>query len=132
MRWKSLVAVVCVMGASALPGLSAHAQTSQPIAGYQCMSLAHLWDGQGPQPPPVHVYAAPEPNAPVAGIAGGTVIVASPMKVTDGRVQMLMANGKPVWIETKDIVPFHVVSNPHAICHPVILSNGRYGVRTVH
>ncbi len=110
----------------------AAAQASQPIAGYQCMNLAKLWNGEGPQPQPVHVYLGPEQGAAVAGIAGGTVIVTSPMKVVDGRVQMLLANGRPVWIGAGDVAPFHVVSNPHATCHPVILPNGRYGVQTIH
>ncbi len=102
------------------------------LPGYQCMVLSKLWDGEGPQPPPVHVFAGPERGSAQVGIAGGSVIVTSPLHVVDDRVQMLFADGRIVWIGSADIAPFHVVGNPHATCVPVLLSNGRFGFDTKH
>jgi hypothetical protein len=106
--------------------------TVRELPGYQCMVLAKMWNGEGPQPSPVRVYAGPSANAAQAGVAGGTVIVSSPMKVVDGRADMKFADGREVWIGVDDIAPFHVVSNPHATCTPVLLSNDRYGFETRH
>jgi hypothetical protein len=104
----------------------------ETLPGYQCMSLAKVWNGQGAMPPPVHVYAGPEANAAQVGIAGGAVIVPAPLHPVDGRTQMIFADGRTVWIGTSDIAPWHVASNPHATCSPVLLSNGRYGFATKH
>ncbi len=120
--------LACVSGMARADAI--HAVKTLP--GYQCMVLAKLWDGEGPQPPPVHVFAGSRPDAPEVGIAGGSIIVPSPEHTVDGRTEMLFADGRTVWIGTSDIAPFHVVSNPHATCTPVLLSNGRYGFRTKH
>ncbi len=126
----SLAAVMMV--ASTGPALSADVHAVRSLPGYQCMVLAKLWDGEGPQPPAVHVFAGPSSSAPQVGIAGGSIIVSSPLHVVDGRANMLFADGRSVWISTNDIAPFRVVGNPHATCTPVLLSNGRYGFQTNH
>ena len=106
--------------------------TTGTLPGYQCMSLANLWNGVGPMPPPVHVYSGPEQDAAPTGTAGGSIIVSDPIQSVNGRTPMIFADGRKVWIDVKDIKPWHVVSNPHATCTPVLLSNGRYGFQTRH
>ena len=106
--------------------------TTGILPGYQCMSLANLWSGVGPMPPPVQVYNGPNQSASPAGIAGGSVIVPDPVRPVDGRTSMIFADGRKVWIDVNDIKPWHAVSNPHATCTPVLLSNGRYGFETRH
>ncbi len=108
---------------------SAFAQvyTKQVLMGYKCMMLAQQWGGQGPVPPPVPVYSGPHPNAEQVGIAGGTVIVPSTGEPNDGRMEMLFPNGRKVWIDVANIVPWHSKADPTSMCRPVLLSNGRYG-----
>jgi hypothetical protein len=121
-----------LLAATISPALADDVHAVKALPDYQCMVLANMWDGVGPQPPPVHVFAGPNPDAAQAGIAGGTLIVALPMKNIDGRTDMLFADGRKVWVDIDDIAPFHVVSNPHATCVPVQLSNGRLGFQTKH
>ena len=106
--------------------------TTGTLPGYQCMSLANLWDGVGPMPPPVQVYTGPNQDAAPAGVAGGSIIVPDPVRAVGGRTPMIFADGRKVWIDVKDIKPWHAASNPHATCLPVLLSNGRYGFQTKH
>jgi hypothetical protein len=125
---KSIIASLTVIGVAV--GLGAHAEgvhAVKTLDGYQCMSLAKLWDGEGPQPAPVNVYDAAGPQAAKVGFAAATVIAPSPLKVEDGRIPIIWPNGRTVWINQIDVVPWHVVSDPHASCTPVMLSNGRYG-----
>ena len=104
--------------------------TFKMLPGYQCMVLAKQWNGEGPMPPPVHVYAGPQSNAAQIGVAGGSIIVPNPIHPTDGRTQMIFADGRTVWIAVDAISPWHALSNPSARCSPVVLSNGRYGFQT--
>ena len=97
------------------------------LDGYQCMSLAHVWSGQGPQPAPVTAYAGAAPGSPRAGFVPATAVVASPLRPQNGRVAVLWPNGRTVWANERDLVPFHVASDPDAVCTPVLLSNGHYG-----
>ena len=90
------------------------------VPGYQCMALAHVWNGIGPMPPPVPEFAGPEKTAPKSGIAMATVIVDSPARVADGRTQV-------AWIDSSELAPWHVVSNPNARCRVVRMSNGLFG-----
>ena len=108
----------------------AHAQgihAVRKLDGYQCMSLAHVWNGEGPQPAPVIAYVAPTPGAPRAGFIAATAIVASPPRVESGKLSVLWPNGRTVWADQQEFVPFRVASDPHAVCTPVLLSNGRFG-----
>lgn len=97
------------------------------VAGYQCMQLAHLWDGTGPMPAPVPEFAGAEETAQKTGIAMATVIVDSPPYVLDGRTRVLRPNGTEAWIASAELAPWHVVSNPNAKCWVVKLSNGLFG-----
>ena len=113
----------------------AHAEpvhTVKTLPGYQCMVLAKQWNGEGPMPLPVYVYAGPQSSAAQIGVAGGSIIVRDPVHSMDGRTQMIFADGRTVWIATDAIAPWHAVSNPSARCSPVLLSNGRYGFQTNH
>ena len=106
--------------------------TVRQLQGYQCMSLATLWNGQGPMPPPVPAYSGPGPSAEKVGIAGGSLIAHEPLAPKDGRVQVLFANGHLLWVDQNQVVPWHAASNPNATCSPALLSNGRYGFAIKH
>ena len=110
----------------------AQVHTKQVLAGYQCMMLAHQWDGEGPMPPPVPVYNGPDQTAEKVGIAGGTVIVPVSARPVGGRTSMIFPDGRQVWIDTAEIIPWHAKAEPAAKCRPVLLSNGRYGTDGGH
>jgi hypothetical protein len=97
------------------------------LNGFQCISLAKLWNGIGQQPPRVHVYGSPDPNAAPIGFAGETLIAPSPLKVEAGRIPIIWPNGRTVWVNQTDTARWHVASDPKATCTPALLSNGRYG-----
>lgn len=120
-------AVICASLFGSVSSFAQGVHAVKRLDGYQCMSLAHLWDGVGPQPAPVHVYDSSAPTATAVGFAAGTVLVTNPARAVGGRLQMLWPNGRTVWIASSEVVPFHVVSDPNAACTPVLLSNGRYG-----
>jgi len=124
------LALVLVLGVS--HARAEQVRTVKKLPGYQCMVLAKQWNGEGPMPLPVYVYAGPQANAAQIGVAGGSVIVPDPVRPTDGRTQMIFADGRTVWIAIDAIAPWHAVSNPSARCSPVLLSNGRYGFQTNH
>lgn len=125
---KTLAAAFAMLGIVSSYGAEAEGiHAVKTLSGYQCMSLAKLWDGVGAQPAPVHVYASSQPSAPEVGFAASSVIVPNPLKVVNARIPMLWPNGKTVWVNEADVAPWHVVSDPHARCTPVLLSNGRYG-----
>ncbi|MEO8713923.1 MAG: hypothetical protein ABI369_02815 [Acetobacteraceae bacterium] len=93
----------------------------------QCMSLAHLWNGEGPMPPPVAEYADPSSEAPAIGTAMATVVADKPIYVRNGRVRVVRPDGQVAWINRQDVTTWHVVSNPKARCSVVRLANGRIG-----
>lgn len=115
-----LIALILI----ALPLASAHAQDSNALHPYQCMGLKDVWNGEGPMPPPVLEYASPSPTANSAGIASATLIVDDPLKVIDSRVRVIRPNGELVWIDRSQLTPWHVVSNPNAVCSVIVLPNG--------
>jgi hypothetical protein len=106
------------------PFASAYSQQSTAVPQYQCMGLKALWNGEGPMPPPVDEYTGPTPAATPAGIASATLIVDDPLTVIDGRVRVIRPNGQLVWIDRSEITPWHVVSNPNAVCSVIMLPNG--------
>jgi len=107
-----------------LPLASAHAQKSSTSQSYQCMGLKNVWNGEGPMPAPVLEYTGPSPAATSAGIASATLIVDDPITIIDSRVRVTRPNGELVWIDQSQITPWHVVSNPNAVCSVVVLPNG--------
>ena len=97
------------------------------VPGYQCMALAHVWNGVGPMPASVPEFSGPEKTAPKAGIAMATVIVDSPVRVVDGRTRVLRPDGQVAWIDSSELAAWHVASNPDARCRVVQMSNGLFG-----
>jgi hypothetical protein len=71
---------------------------------------------------------APHPDAAVGTLAAAVVFAKAPPHVVDGYTEVLQLTGKPGWIETRMIVPYHSVSNPYAHCTPSLMSNGRIGI----
>jgi hypothetical protein len=101
----------------------------RPLDGYVCMNLnlseAQLLDFKGPRIP---ILVAPRPDAAVGTLAAAVVFAKSPPHVVNGYTEVLQLTGKPGWIETSKIVPYHSASNPYAHCTPSLMSNGRLGI----
>jgi hypothetical protein len=119
------VATVSAASAQGIP-----VTISKRLAGWQCMALASDYTTQGANAPLPPVYAGPESSAPQVGTAGGVLIVPDPLHPTNGRTEMIWPNGKRVWIDVKLVTPWHSLNDPAAVCHPALLSNGRYGFTT--
>lgn len=115
---------IAVFTAVMITGAAAHAQTETTLPNFQCMSLANVWNGQGPMPPAVHEYAAPNAGAASVGIAMATIVTDRPMRVEDGRVRVIRPNGRTAWIDKMAIGPWRVASNPNAQCWVVRRQNG--------
>ncbi len=124
---KPLATAVVALGLAVMPLLPAQAQLSQAFVNYECMSLAHLWSGSGPMPPPVPEYAAPPKGAAQIGTAMSTVIVDRPPYIENGRLRVIRPDGTAAWIDRNEVTTWHVVSNPSARCSVVRLANGRIG-----
>jgi hypothetical protein len=116
--------ILTILTFVAVPIAVASAQDSASSPSYQCMGLKSVWNGEGPMPPPVLEYTGPSSTANSAGIASATLIVDNPVQVINGRVRVIRPNGEVVWIDRSQITPWHVVSNPNAVCSVVALPNG--------
>ncbi len=115
---------IAVFTAIMITGSVAHAQTERALPNFQCMSLANVWNGQGPMPPAVHEYAGPNAGAASVGIVMSTVVTDRPMRVDDGKVRVIRPNGSAAWINKTAIRPWRVASNPNAQCWVVRKENG--------
>jgi hypothetical protein len=102
----------------------------QELVGWQCMSLSAVYGPQGTNAPPAPVFSGPDSSAPQVGTGAGIIIVPKPLRITNGRTEMIWPNGKKVWISVDILTPWHSLSDPSAVCHPALLSNGRYGFTT--
>lgn len=111
-------------------GISGTAEQVQPLAGYRCMML-NLTEKQSLDPS-VHVPVRAEPSksAPPVGWAGAVVIVREPVTPVNGFVQMLLPDGRQVWIAFDKVRAYHSLGDPNAQCAPEILPNGRIGFAT--
>lgn len=113
-----------------LPAAAQGIRATGVLEGFGCMSLKDLPTGVGPDPAPVPVFASPEPGAALLGDATLTVLVPVPLRVEQGRVWMLRANGQRGWIDQSQLTTWRSPRNPAAQCVPAQLSNGRYGTMT--
>jgi hypothetical protein len=100
------------------------------LPGWQCMALASTYGPQGALAPPAPVYAGPSPSAPQVGTGGGVIIVPDPLRPANGRTELIRPNGQKAWIDANLLTKWHSLSDPAAVCHPAVLSNGRYGFTT--
>ena len=123
----SLQLATSLVAAGILSASNALAQSTKQLPQFQCMSLAKLWSGAGPMPPPVAEFATPQAGAPSVGTAMSTVVVDRPVAEQNGRVRVVRPNGQVAWINHGDVSAWHVVSNPNATCSVVQLANGRIG-----
>ena len=108
-------------------GLCSTTTEAKPLPGYQCMML-NITEQQSMDPTfHVPVRAQPSASAQVVGTAGSVVIVRAPAKPVNGFLEMLFPDGRPVWIASDAVRPYHSLGDPNAKCVPEILSNGRIG-----
>lgn len=103
----------------------------QDLPGWQCMSLTSVYGPLGTNAPPVPVFAAPSSDSPQVGTGAGVIIVPKPLHPTNGRTEMIWPNGQRVWISVGELSPWRSLNDPKATCQPALLSNGRYGFRTL-
>lgn len=115
---------------------TASAQSYKPVEvvrtlpGWQCMALVSAYGAQGTYAPPAPVFAGPDSNAQQVGTGTGVIIVPDPIRPTNGRTEMIWPNGRKVWIDVNQLTSWRSLSDPKAVCHPALLSNGRYGFTT--
>lgn len=105
-------------------------QAVQDLPGWQCMALASSYGSNGIKAAPTPVFSGPETSSPKVGIGAGVIIAPSPLTPQNGRTEMIWSNGKRVWIDVANLTPWRSLNNPHATCHPALMSNGRYGFTT--
>jgi hypothetical protein len=102
------------------------------LEGWQCMSPKGIYEPDGINYTGAPVYSGPDAGAAQVGLGNGVIIVPNPLKPENGRTVMIWPNGKKVWIAVNELTNWHAVSDPSAQCVPALLSNGRYGTRTIH
>ncbi len=102
----------------------------QTLPGWKCMALASSYGPRGAFAPPAPVFDGPGSSAAQVGTGAGTIIVAEESPPSGGRTEILRPNGQKAWIDVKELTRWHSISDPAAICHPAVLSNGRYGFIT--
>lgn len=95
------------------------------------MALASSYGPQGTNAPAAPAYAAPDANAEQIGTAAGVIIAPSPLRPINGRTEIIRSNGQKAWVTVNLLTQWHSFSDPKAACYPALLSNGRYGFRTV-
>jgi len=115
-------------GLLALLSARGHAAGVYPVKrldGYGCARL-NATDAQmmNPKGTGIIIREAPDPGAPVGTTAPGVVFVRTPSHVVGGFAEVLQLNGKPGWIERRNLKPF----DPNARCTPSLMSNGRIGI----
>ena len=120
--------VLIAAGLLALLSVPAHAQrvyAVHPIEGYGCARL-NATDAQmmNPKGTGIVIREAPSPTAPVGTTAPGVVFIRTPSHVIGGYAEVLQLNGRPGWIEERNLKPF----DPNARCVPAVMSNGRIGI----
>ena len=123
-KYATILAGLLVIGSSAY---AQNVQVARSLPGFQCNALVHVWNGQGPMPPPVPEFAGPEQSAGRVRIEMSTLIVDDPPKTADGRTRVLRPNGRFAWIDSSAIGPWHAASAPSARCSAVQMTNGTYG-----
>lgn len=125
MRMRAAVAAAMI---SLLAGVPATAMTqARPLPGYRCMML-NLTEQQS-MDLSVHVPVRGRPSAaaPAVGWAGAVLIVREPATPVNGFLQMLLPDGRQVWIAANMVRPYQSLGDPNARCMPEILPNGRIG-----
>ncbi len=128
-RLLSLAVILVCSGARAQNYKSVDVVRALP--GWQCMALASSYGPQGTNAPAAPVYAGPDADAQQIGTAAGVIIVSSPPRPVNGRTEIIRPNGQKAWIAMNLLTQWHSLSDPKAVCYPALLSNGRYGFRTV-
>ncbi len=99
----------------------------RPIPGFACMRLNLPREQIISRDLDVPVYAGPSVQSPRAGSAFATMIVHSPMNIQNGFAQLMLLNGREVWIQQDLLKPFATPEAPNSRCTPSVLSNGRIG-----
>lgn len=81
---------------------------------------------RGAWAPPLPVYAGPQETARIAA-ANGVILAREPLAPRNGRVEVLLPDGRRGWVASAQLVPWHSVSKPDLRCHAALLENGHYG-----
>lgn len=130
------IMMTALVAAAILAAVGANAQGLKPttvvrtLPGWKCMALASSYGPQGAFAPPAPVYAGPQPSASQIGTGAGVIIVPEKLQPVNGRTEIIRPNGQKAWIDVNQLTVWHSLSDPSAVCHPAILSNGRYGFTT--
>ncbi len=110
-----------------MPAIAQGPQVVKRLVGYQCMTLnldaAAQRDFENLPP----ILSDPSLAASRVGIASASVIVATPLKATNGFYRVLHLNGQTGWIEANKLKPWINPNSPSTQCFPAMMSNGKPG-----
>jgi hypothetical protein len=121
---KPIVIAAGLLALLSTPVRAAGVYSVKPLDGYGCAWLnATEAQMRNPKGTGIVIREAPDPAAPVGTTAPGLVFVRTPAHVVGGFAEVLQLNGKPGWIETRNLKPY----DPNARCVPSMMSNGRIG-----
>ena len=102
------------------------------VNNYTCMML-NLTDAQRMDfNNPPQFKASPADNAPDAGMMPNQVAVLTGGQSQNGYAEAINFAGRPVWVPTRMLAPYHAKADPTAQCRVVKYSDGKYGFRYDH
>lgn len=119
------IVVVCVVSLSNTAksqGLAA----VKPIEGFVCMSLNRTEQQMFDQSARVSVYQEPVSSSRKLGFTAA-VAIASRSEVSNGFRKVLLLDGTPGWVESRDLKAWTNPGGNGQICTPSLMSNGRLG-----
>lgn len=97
------------------------------IPGAKCMLLNLTHEQLMDNSIDIPIRTEPRLDAPELALSTVTVIVRDIPGNTNGFVEVMLANGRTGWIESRWLKPWSNPNSPTARCRPVVLSNGRLG-----
>ncbi len=100
------------------------------LPGHRCMALA---GGRAPErDDPTPFLEAPRPGSRRLGPAPDPVIVADPLRISDGYVRALRRDGHPGWIRRDRLREWTVAASPGLRCLPARMGDGSLGFTFAH
>lgn len=120
-----------VHAAVAVVTISASANASKPLPGYQCLALNMTPAQAADRNFMLTVRRGPSDQAPILGTEGALLIAANPVVQQNGYIQITRADASVGWVPASSTKPWRS-PNPasSARCFPEILDNGRVGFTT--
>ena len=126
---------VAMLAAVQIAGSGASARAEEPkVVAYLRATRCMMPTGgplRGEGGPPA-VLAAPRPGAPTLGTASDPVIADDPLRVVNGHMRVLHADGRTGWVRRDRLRAWRVAASPGLRCLPARMSDGRLGFGYAH